>query len=112
MTQVPRLWRSLGVAQQAQALRLWVSTRGAVTPLHFDAADSFLAQMRGTKRVTFFPPDALAGLYAYPADHPLHRRARVDLYADADERRQVFEFLDGVPVEYHKEYKRCNKIGG
>jgi alkylated DNA repair dioxygenase AlkB len=34
----------------------------------------------------------------------------VCVYADADERRQVFEFLDGVPVEYHKEYKRFNKI--
>ena len=86
MTQVPRLWRSLGVAQQAQALRLWVSTRGAVTPLHFDAADSFLAQMRGTKRVTFFPPSAIDGLYPYPVDHPLFRRARVDLYQDPAER--------------------------
>ena len=34
----------------------------------------------------------------------------VCVYADADERRQVFEFLDGLPVEYHKEYKRFNKI--
>ena len=34
----------------------------------------------------------------------------VCVYADADERRQVFEFLDELPVEYHKEYKRFNKI--
>jgi len=88
---VPALWKSIfGAAAQAQPLRLWVSTYGATTPLHFDAAHSFLAQMRGSKRITFFPPHALSGLYPYPADHPLHRRGRVNLYADAAERDAVF----------------------
>lgn len=94
---VPALWRALfGAAAQAQPLRLWVSTHGATTPLHFDAAHSFLAQMRGTKRLTFFPPDALPGLYAYPTDHPLHRRARVDLYAPPDERDEDFPLFAPV----------------
>ena len=88
---VPALWRSiLGANAQAQPLRLWCSTKGAVTPLHFDAAHSFLAQMRGTKRLVFFAPRALHGLYPYPADHPLHRRSRVDLYAAAAERDEDF----------------------
>jgi len=86
---VPALWRSL-LDSPAQPLRLWVSTRGATTPLHFDSADSFLAQMRGSKRVTFFPPAALRGLYPYPADHPLHRRARPSLYAAPDERAEDY----------------------
>ena len=34
----------------------------------------------------------------------------VCVYADADERRRLFEYLDQLPVEYHKEYKRFNKI--
>ena len=34
----------------------------------------------------------------------------VCVYADVDERRELFEYLDQLPVEYHKEYKRFNKI--
>ena len=41
----------------------------------------FLRQARGTKRLLLFPPSATADLYAYPPNHPLHRRSRVDLYA-------------------------------
>jgi hypoxia-inducible factor 1-alpha inhibitor (HIF hydroxylase) len=58
--------------------------------MHFDAAHSFLAQMRGSKRIVFFPPSALPALAAYPADHPLHRRSRVNLYAPDDERDEDF----------------------
>ena len=98
---VPMMWRSiLGASSVAQPLRLWVSTYGATTPLHFDAAHSFLAQMRGSKRVTFFPPAALPGLYPYPADHPLHRRGRINLYADERERDEAFPRFarDAAPV--------------
>ena len=87
--QVPELWRSLGVAQ-AQPLRLWVSTAGATTPLHFDACASFLAQMRGEKRIVFFPPSALNGLYPFPVDHPMHRRSRVPLNGCAEARDETF----------------------
>ena len=34
----------------------------------------------------------------------------VCVYADPDERNEIFEYLDGLEVEYHKEYKRFNKI--
>ena len=96
---VPPLWRSLGV-QQAQALRLWVSTHGAITPMHFDACASFLAQVRGDKRIVFFPPEALRGLYPFAIDHPLHRRSRVDLYEDADERRASFPRFDELALPF------------
>ena len=32
------------------------------------------------------------------------------VYRDEGERKDLFEYLDGLPVEYHKEYKRFNKI--
>jgi len=86
---VPPLWRSVGVAQ-AQAMRLWVSAEGAVSPAHFDNAASFLAQIHGRKRLLFFPPAAISDLYPYPTDHPLARRSRVDLYADAEARARRF----------------------
>ena len=40
----------------------------------------------------------------------MERLVDVCVYADADERRRLFEYLDQLPVEYHKEYKRFNKI--
>ena len=90
---------SLGVGQ-AQPLRLWVSTQGASTPLHFDLAHSFLAQVRGSKRITFLPPAALDGLYAYPRDHPLFRRARVDLCDEPARRAERFpQFAEGAEGE-------------
>jgi hypothetical protein len=96
---VPLLWRSLGLSQrkrdgQAQPMRLWVSTHGATTPLHFDAADSFLAQARGSKRIVFFPPSALPALYPFPRDHPLFRRSRVDLYERPESRGERFPRFD------------------
>ena len=58
---VPPLWRALGV-QQAQPLRLWASTHGASTPLHFDLAHSFLAQVRSPGLLRTAPkcPDAIS----------------------------------------------------
>ena len=75
----PTFWRAPS-GSEAQPQRLWVSGAGACTPMHFDLAASYLAQARGRKRILFFPPHATAGLYPYPIDHPLHRRARVGLY--------------------------------
>mmetsp|Transcript_1460 Transcript_1460/g.4392 ORF Transcript_1460/g.4392 Transcript_1460/m.4392 type:complete len:605 (+) Transcript_1460:34-1848(+) len=63
----------------AQSERVWVSTAGTVSSLHYDAADSFLVQIRGRKRVIFFPAKDVHGLDCYPIGHPLGRRSRVDL---------------------------------
>ena len=35
--------------------------------------------------------------------------ADVCVYENAEERKEVFQYLDGLPVEYHKPYKRFNK---
>ena len=40
----------------------------------------------------------------------MERLVDVCVYADVDECRGLFEYLDQLPVEYHKEYKRFNKI--
>ena len=57
---------------------MWVSPQGAVSPLHFDATSSFLVQLQGRKRMLFWPPSDLPGLYPYHNLHLLRRRARVD----------------------------------
>jgi hypothetical protein len=88
--QVPPEWSGWGGARRAQRMRLWVSARGSISPLHFDSAGSFLCQLRGSKRVVLFPPSALDRLYPYPQGHPLFRRSRVDLYELSPRRARWF----------------------
>lgn len=63
----------------AQPERLWISTYGTVSSLHYDASHSALFQRTGRKRMILFPADALQSLGVYPFGHPLHRRVRVNL---------------------------------
>lgn len=65
-----------------QLERVWVSSKGSVSVLHYDASHSVLVQIHGRKRMVFFPPHMLGKLGVYPLGHPLHRRARVDLSRD------------------------------
>lgn len=62
----------------AAAARVWISPQGAVSPLHFDCHDSFLIQLRGTKRMLLWSPDQLHRVYPYRNWHILRRRGRVD----------------------------------
>lgn len=62
-----------------QLERVWVSTKGSVSALHYDASHSVLVQVCGRKRMIFFPPPMLPMLGIYPLGHPLHRRARLDI---------------------------------
>ena len=59
--------------------RLWVSSPGTLSPLHYDETDSYLAQVRGEKRLLLWPADALEALRPYPATSPLARRLMVDI---------------------------------
>ena len=59
--------------------RLWVSAPGTVSPLHYDATDSYLCQVRGVKRMLLWPAAHLQALQPYPDDSPLARRLRVDI---------------------------------
>ena len=60
--------------------RLWVSAPGTVSPLHYDLTDSYLCQVRGTKRLVLWPPEtSLGALDPYPPAHAMARRLRVDV---------------------------------
>ncbi|KAL1498886.1 hypothetical protein AB1Y20_013410 [Prymnesium parvum] len=102
-------WSALGLSE-AQPPRLWVSGAGAITPLHFDISSSYLAQVRGTKRLIFYPPEAMDGLYPYPIDHPLSRRSRVGLYTDREERHErfpLFSQIESLAMEVTLEEGDC-----
>ena len=59
--------------------RLWISTPGCVSPLHFDEQDSYLCQIRGRKRMLLWNEEHLESLNPYPDDHPMARRLQLDL---------------------------------
>jgi Cupin-like domain len=55
-----------GLRQQPpQDINLWLGPGGHTEPLHFDSHDGTLIQLRGTKRVSLFPPQATPGLYPF-----------------------------------------------
>lgn len=76
-----RMFRGLDILpiRIAQEERIWASTHGTISGLHFDASYSGLLQRCGSKRMIFFPPQCLEQMGIYPLGHPLHRRARVNL---------------------------------
>ena len=61
----------------SQAPRLWLSTPGSVSTLHYDANPSVLFQVQGRKRMLFWPPRELRRLRPYPHRHPLRRRCQL-----------------------------------
>ena len=62
--------------------RLWVSAPGTVSPLHYDATDSYLCQVVGVKRLLLWPAADLSALQPYPDSSPLARRLMVDITGD------------------------------
>ena len=61
--------------------RLWVSSSGSVTPLHFDHCHSVICQVVGRKRVTCFAPRDSVDLYPISLGDGNVRTSRVDLMA-------------------------------
>lgn len=47
------------------ALGMWLGRDGQRTWLHFDCANNFLLQIKGSKRFVLAPPDAYPNLYCY-----------------------------------------------
>jgi lysine-specific demethylase 8 len=64
--------------------RLWISTPGCVTPLHYDLSNGFLCQVRGSKQVWLFDPTQFDRLYArgpqFPGLDNFERQTQVDIH--------------------------------
>jgi lysine-specific demethylase 8 len=64
--------------------RLWISSAGCVTPLHYDLSNGFLCQVRGSKQVWLFDPGQFDRLYPRGAQFPgldnFERQSQVDIH--------------------------------
>jgi hypothetical protein len=70
----------LDESKQILTANLWFGGAGCKSPLHFDSADNFLAQVFGTKLVTLFAPEHGACLYPALGDTNPHT-SRVNVFA-------------------------------
>jgi hypothetical protein len=59
--------------------KLWISPRGAVTPLHFDVAHNLHAVLHGRKRFVLFARSDFRALYPEPIWSGVPNFSRVDL---------------------------------
>jgi hypothetical protein len=61
--------------------KVWIGTKGNVTPLHFDMCHGCLIQISGTKNVILFPITSSQNLYPVPSSAGAPRTSRLDLPA-------------------------------
>jgi hypothetical protein len=66
-------------SENLRQTNLWIGTSGNVTPLHYDAANNFLAQVVGRKRVHLFPPSQSHLLYPNGTRQTANNTSRVSL---------------------------------
>ena len=51
--------------------RLWINAADIGTPLHRDFSENLIAQVRGTKQLILYPPEAAHSLYAFQRRSPV-----------------------------------------
>lgn len=78
---------------------LWVSSRGSLTMLHYDAKNNFLTEMHGTKEVTLYPPSRQAEMYPHELSRLAFFYSRVDPLAVDRARFPLFPREPGVSFE-------------
>ena len=71
---------------------VWIGSRGAVTPCHYDEMHNVFVQLHGAKRFTLWPPSAWRHLYLAPKYDAQHRNIRRAVHADMRARRGAARF--------------------
>ena len=58
---------------------LWVGGSDNISPLHYDATNNLLAQVRGRKRLLLFEPKQTTSLYPFPAHSKLAHLSQINI---------------------------------
>jgi hypothetical protein len=98
-TALPELWPDVRFPPfvdegKYRRVNFWLGPGNTFTPLHYDTANNFLAQIRGRKQVILCPAGEIARLYPFPFSYWANRFSQVDVlspdltrfpaWADAD----------------------------
>ena len=83
-TTLPELWPDVRFPPfvdegKYRAVNFWLGPGNNFTPLHFDASDNFLAQIRGRKQVILCPPREIARLYPFPFSYAANHFSQVNV---------------------------------
>ncbi|MEP6706789.1 MAG: cupin-like domain-containing protein [Pyrinomonadaceae bacterium] len=78
--------------------RLWLSSAGAVTPLHYDVVHSLFAQVKGRKHFTLFAPRDGSSLYPFSMFSRYSYLSRVDILQP--DLREFPKFEQAKPVSF------------
>ncbi|MBW2464141.1 MAG: cupin-like domain-containing protein [Deltaproteobacteria bacterium] len=70
--------------------RLWVSPRGAITPLHHEVTQNLLAQLEGDKEVTLYAPWTRPAMYPHRPWSGMPHTSRVAAHAPDARRYPLF----------------------
>ena len=62
-----------------ETMRIWIGTKGNVTPLHYDRCHGLLAQITGSKKFVLFAPTDTRNLYPYESTHVMSHASKVNL---------------------------------
>jgi hypothetical protein len=114
-TTLPELWPDVRFPpfvdeDKYRQVNFWFGPGNNFTPLHYDAANNFLTQIRGRKQVILCPPREIARLYPLPFSYAVNHFSQVNVlspdltrfpaWADAD--RALLELGPGdmlfIPV--------------
>jgi hypothetical protein len=85
-TALPELWPDVRFPpfvdeDKYWAVNFWFGPGNTFTPLHYDVANNFLAQVRGRKQLILCPPREIARLYPFPFSYWANRFSQVDVLA-------------------------------
>ena len=83
-TALPELWPDVRFPpfvdeDKYRAVNLWFGPGNNFTPLHYDAADNLLTQIRGRKQVILCPPREIARVYPFPFSYVCNHFSQVDV---------------------------------
>ncbi|WP_224360459.1 cupin-like domain-containing protein [Hyalangium versicolor] len=75
---LPELWEDVSFPpyfnrEECPSPNMWFGPGNNVSPLHYDSTHNILTQVRGSKRVTLYPPREIGRLYPFAfSSHSMH----------------------------------------
>ncbi|MES1907003.1 MAG: hypothetical protein MHM6MM_000208 [Cercozoa sp. M6MM] len=76
---------------ESRRVQLWLTSRGATTPLHYDAMHNFFVPLVGTKSFLLLPPSQWKLLQLRPRFHLRHRNSGRDTEYSASAMQEVLQ---------------------
>jgi hypothetical protein len=110
-TTLPELWPDVRFPpfvdeDKYRQVNLWFGPGNNFTPLHYDAANNFLTQIRGRKQVILCPPREIARLYPFPFSyaanpygHAAHHMSQVNVVSPDLSRFPAWAHADRALLE-------------